>query len=139
MAAILLTAAYLGIGKWQLMVDTPPWWLLGLYSLVRAYACVAICAVILEIGWRRCNASPSMLESLAANSYTIYILHLAPVLMLQSLLVPLALPPLCKAVLVCTGACTVSLVISCALHRNTRLAWACLIAGFGCLCVFAGG
>ncbi|HOW70280.1 MAG TPA: acyltransferase family protein [Phycisphaerae bacterium] len=91
-----------------------------LYSLLEAILCVSLSITLLWAFRRWLNTETPFSRVLAANSYGIYFIHYAPVLILQYVLLDIPLHPIAKFLLVTAGSFVLSLAASVLLLRSTR-------------------
>jgi glucan biosynthesis protein C len=70
------------------------------WSLIEACICVGLSIGVITWFRERAHGRSALLQELAAASYGVYVLHILPVLGLQLMLAPVALPPLGKFAIV---------------------------------------
>jgi surface polysaccharide O-acyltransferase-like enzyme len=88
-----------------------------LYDLTRVLCCGIISLACIGLFCRFANQRRPVLDSFSANSYGIYLVHIAIVVWLQFALLAVAADPLAKGIIVVAGAVTLSWVIVAALRR----------------------
>jgi glucans biosynthesis protein C len=88
-----------------------------LWDLVEAFICIGLSVGLVTLFRERVNQQSKLLDELAAASYTVYVVHLLPVLSLQLLLSSLSWPPLLKFAMVAGIALPTSFSLSIWLHK----------------------
>jgi peptidoglycan/LPS O-acetylase OafA/YrhL len=85
-------------------------------------SCAASCFAFLAVFLRFAQSRSQVCDSLAANSYAIYLLHYAIVSWLQYALVPLAIPGVAKWLIVFPGALALSWAAAATIRRVPAVA-----------------
>ena len=85
-------------------------------------SCAASCFAFLAVFLRFAQSRSRLFDSLAANSYAIYLLHYAFVSWLQYALLPASLPAVAKAAIVFLGALALSWLLAATIRRVPAVA-----------------
>jgi hypothetical protein len=93
-----------------------------LYDLTYVLCCCTISFTFIGLFRRFANKRQPVLDSLHANSYDIYLIHIPFVIWLQFALLAVAAGPLAKGIIVIVGAVTLRWAIVAALRRVPAIA-----------------
>lgn len=89
--------------------------------------CVSMCIALLALFKNRFNSQGPIVKALANNSFTVYLIHIPIIVLLQYMLIGVAIDPLIKFAIV--GAIGVPLVFAISHYVIRRLPYAKSILG----------
>jgi glucan biosynthesis protein C len=96
-------------------------------SFWEAFMCVSMCIALLSLFKNRFNSQGPIAKALANNSFTVYLIHIPIIVLLQYMLIGVAIDPLIKFAIV--GAIGVLLVFAISHYVIRRLPYAKYILG----------
>ena len=124
MVLLLLVVTILNIGVLS-FGGLSLWSLLG--SIWVAFVCVSMCIALLALFKNRFNSQGPIAKALANNAFTVYLIHIPIIIILQMLLIGVAIDPLIKFAIV--GAIGIMLAFAISHYVIRRLPYARYILG----------